>query len=362
MVAVHQFVPTLAPRDAVGGHYMRMRATLRDAGYASDIYAMEAKGEFAREAKPFQSFTGGRGGEPTWLCYHASIGSPVADFVAARPEPLIVDYHNITPATFFDRWEPSLAVYLRNGRSQLRALAPRARLGLADSAYNALELDDLGYRRTAVVPILFDRAELHTEVDEAARRRLVAARPAGSSVWLFVGRVAPHKAQHDVVKALAAYRRAYDPDARLRIVGGASSPNYEHALTAYVDELGLADAVEITGSVPDAVLGAHYATADVYVSLSDHEGFCVPLLEAMHHGLPVVAFGAGAVPETVGAGGIVLDRKDPPTVAAAVARVVSDGSVREELVRAGHARVEHFALARSQALLRDAIASVVRET
>lgn len=359
MVAVHQFVPTLAPRDALGGHYMRVRSTLRAAGYTSDIYAMDARGELSREAKPFQSFNGGRAGEPTWLCYHSSIGSPIAEFVAARPESLIVDYHNITPASYFDRWEPGLAVYLRAGRRQLRRLASRTALGIADSAYNADELDQLGFRRTGVVPILFDRNDLHVEIDAATHERLARERTAGSSTWLFVGQVGPHKAQHDLVKALAIYRREHDPDARLRIVGRPMSPTYVKALVEYVDALGLADAVDITGSVPDDVLGAYYATADIYVCLSEHEGFCVPLLEAMHHGLPIVAYAGGAVPETLGTGGLVLERKDALTVATAVARVASDPSVRDALVRAGHERLAFFDLARSEAALRHAIASVV---
>ena len=338
---------------------MRVRTTLRSAGYSSEIYAMDARGELSREAKPFQTFGGSRNGEPTWLVYHSSIGSPIADFVAARPEPLIVDYHNITPASFFDRWEPGLAVYLRAGRRQLRRLAPRTTLGIADSAYNAGELDELGFRRTGVVPILFDRTDLHVDVAEAARERLASERPEGSSTWLFVGQVGPHKAQHDIVKAFAIYRRDHDANARLRIVGRSMCPAYTRALGAYVEALGLADAIDITGSVTDAVLGAHYATADVFVCLSEHEGFCVPLLEAMHHGLPVVAYRAGAVPETMGAGGLGLDSKDPLTVATAVARVMSDASVRTALVRAGHDRVGFFDLARSETTLREAVASVV---
>ena len=338
---------------------MRVRTTLRAAGYTSDIYAMDARGELSKEAKPFQTFTGGRKGEPTWLCYHSSIGSPIADFVGARSESLIVDYHNITPATFFDRWEPGLAVYLRAGRRQLRRLAPRTTLGIADSAYNAGELDELGFRRTGVVPILFDRTDLHVEIDEEARDRLVSDRVDGSSTWLFVGQVGPHKAQHDVVKAFAMYRRDHDPHARLRIVGRSMSPTYAKALVAYVDELGLARAVDITGSVSDAVLGAHFATADVYVCLSEHEGFCVPLLEAMHHGLPVVAFRAGAITETMGSGGLGLDSKDALTVSTAVARVMSDPALRSALVHAGHERLKFFDLARSEATLREAIAGVV---
>jgi glycosyltransferase involved in cell wall biosynthesis len=365
-IAIHQFVPTLAPRDAVSKHYLRMRTALRRAGYSSDIYAMESRGEVAKEAKHFETYRGARTGETTWLCYHSSIGSPVAKYVAARPEPLMLDYHNITPATFFDRWERGVAVYLRAGRRQLRELAPRATLGLADSAYNASELDAIGYEDTRVVPILFDRDDLHTEIDAATRDRLASARIEGSSTWLFVGQVAPHKAQHDIVKALATYRKLFDPQARLRLVGYPLSRTYVGALEHYVADLGLTDAVELAGSVPDAALGAYFATADVYVCLSEHEGFQVTLLEAMHHGLPVVAYGAGAVPETLGAGGLLLAHKDPLTVATAVARVtgVEGGNggasaMRDALARAGHARLDAFSLARSEAALLDAVGDVV---
>src|SRR5262245_56480051 len=151
MTAIHQFVPTLAPRDAVGLHYLAVQATLRDAGYRSDIYAYEAKDEYARLASPFASFAGASNGEPVWLLYHSSIGSPVADFVARRDEPLIVDYHNVTPASFFARWEPAIAAMLMKGRRQLADLETRATLGIADSAFNAEELTRLGYARTSVV-------------------------------------------------------------------------------------------------------------------------------------------------------------------------------------------------------------------
>jgi glycosyltransferase involved in cell wall biosynthesis len=248
-------------------------------------------------------------------------------------------------------------VYLRAGRRQLRELASRTVLGLADSAYNASELDALGYEETRVVPILFDRDDLHVDVDAATRDRLERERIDGSSTWLFVGQVAPHKAQHDIVKALATYRKVFDPRARLRLVGFPLSRTYVEALEHYVADLGLTDAVEIAGSVPDAALGAYFATSDVYVCLSEHEGFCVPLLEAMHHGVPVVAYGAGAVPETLGNGGLLLSRKDPLTVATAVARVM-DPDHHDAFVRAGHARLDDFSLARNEAALLDAVASV----
>jgi glycosyltransferase involved in cell wall biosynthesis len=364
MTAVHQFVPTLAPGDAVSTHYLGVQAALRDAGYRSEIYALEAKGDLRTRAHPYRSYGGdtrnGAVTEDTWLLYHSSVGSPVANFVAQRPEPLIVDYHNITPPAFFMRWEPVVAGALSLGRRQLARFARTTRLGLADSTYNASELNDFGYARTAVVPILLDITALDRVAPDAdVLEHLRSASTRGGKAWLFVGRLAPNKAQHDVIKAFAAYRRFHDPNGRLYLVGGSSSHSYSTALEKFVDALDLRDAVEFTGAVTDAALRAYYEAADVLVVCSEHEGFCVPLLEAMHRGLPIVAYGAAAVPETAGDAAIVLDSKRPSTVAAAAARVLDDESLRTLLIEAGLARLEEFSVARSRQKLLDAVTPVV---
>jgi glycosyltransferase involved in cell wall biosynthesis len=272
-----------------------------------------------------------------------------------RREPMIVDYHNITPPEFFAPWEPKVASELAAGLRQVQRLSRRAVAGWGDSAFNESDLVRLGYRRTRVVPILFDPSTFEREVDEAALGRMQAARAGGGADWLFVGRLAPNKAQQDLVKALAAYRRAFDPKARLHLVGGASSHAYLTALEKFVAELGLTEAVEITGSVTAGELSAYYQAADVFVCASEHEGFCVPLLEAMHHRVPIVAFGAAAVPETLDGSGLVLFSKAPHVFASAVARVLGDAGLRDRLVDAGVVRLEDFSLERSRASLVAAI-------
>jgi glycosyltransferase involved in cell wall biosynthesis len=162
------------------------------------------------------------------------------------------------------------------------------------------------------------------------------------------------------MKAFAVYRRVYDPGARLRIVGGSASHAYSTALEAFRSALQLEDAIDFTGNVSDSVKAAELEAADVYVSTSDHEGFGVTLLEAMHHGLPVVAYGSSAVPETMGDGGLCLPSKSPVTVAAAVHRVLTDAALRESLVAAGHRRVAHFDIEAGRKKLRAIIESVVR--
>jgi glycosyltransferase involved in cell wall biosynthesis len=337
VVSVHQLVPSFAPRDAVGNHTLQVQQVLRHLGFRSEIYAANARPEVTHLCTPFERFEP----EPAaWLLYQASTGSPMVEWILERDEPLLVNWHNITPASLFGPWEPHVGVELEAGRRQMKALAPRTRLAIADSSYNEAELIELGYPATAVVPILLDTATFDKGVDERALARLAHT----GTVWLFVGRIAPNKAQHDLIKAFSVYRRAYDPDARLRLVGGSSSHAYWTALVEYIAALELGPYVDLCGDVPDGVLGAHYRAADVFVSASEHEGFGVPLLEAMHHRVPVVAFGSTAVPETVASGGVVLPEKDPATLAAAVHRVVSDSALRDALVSAGVRRLADFDL------------------
>ena len=220
---------------------------------------------------------------------------------------------------------------------------------MADSAFNESELHALGYEDTAVVPLLIDMHRKSEEADPAVAARLEQHKATrGGADLIFVGKVSPHKAPHDLVKMLSVLRRLYDPAARLHLVGSPLGETYEPALRAFVTELGLDDAVNFAGSVSEAELEAYLQAADVFVCASDHEGFCVPLTEAMGHGVPIVAYGVTAVPETVGDAGLLLPDKSPLRFAAAVGRVLSDSSLRRHLSEAGLARAAGFNLPDSQ--------------
>jgi glycosyltransferase involved in cell wall biosynthesis len=280
----------------------------------------------------------------------------VAEFLLGRDEPLVLDYHNVTPESFYEGWEEHTVAKVALARAQVAALAPRAVLGIADSAFNARELDALGCPATAVVPILVD---LHADagVDERERARLAAAH-GEATVLLFVGRISPNKAHQRLVEALFLYRRFYDPDARLHLVGPSVTPSYVEAVLAFADELGLADAVRHGEGLSDAELAAWYEDADVFVCVSEHEGFCIPLLEAMRSGTPIVALDAGAVGETLADAGILLATSRPATVAAAVDRVRNDDVLATRLVEAGHRRLADFAAARTKQRFVDVLSSV----
>ena len=344
---IDQVIPTLASRDAIGGHVMQLRDLLRTRGYASDIYSGNASPDRLDEGFPIT-----RIGEPSAsgrvLLYQLSIGSGVADIFRDRPERKFVNYHNITPADLLEAWIPQVGEEVRWGRAQLRELASVTEFAIADSEYNESELVAAGYPSTTTVPLLIDPEDFTGSADPVLSARLDRQRQAGGSDLLFVGKVSPHKGQHDLVKALAAYRRLYDPLARLHIVGGAISEEYQRAVERFADELDLADAVEFAGSVTHEELIAYYERCDVFLCLSNHEGFCVPLLESMYHRLPIVSYQFTAVPETVAQAGLILPDKEPARVAAAVHRVVEDARLRAELATAAGERVDWFALRRVQ--------------
>lgn len=354
VTAVHQVLPSLHVADASGAHALHARAALRAAGFESELFVEQVDAPLAAEARPFAALDDAVRPGRTAILYQLAVGSAVADRLIERPEPLLVNYHNLTPASFFWQWAPDWLDAVEWGRQQLQRLAPRTRHAVAVSEFNRLDLLAAGYRSTSVVPPFVD-------VDGFPETPAVdEARPRGSGArWLFVGKLLPHKSAHHLVEALAAYRAAYDPDATLALVGGHPVPGYAEAVAGLAGELGLAHAVALAGSVSLGELAAAYARADVFVCLSRHEGFCFPLLEAMHHGLPVVALDAGAVAGTLGTAGVVVPDDAPGLVAAAVHRVMADELLRARLVGAGRRRLARFGLARTAeafvAQVRDAL-------
>jgi glycosyltransferase involved in cell wall biosynthesis len=354
--AIDQVIPAIVEHDAVSNHTFEAQRLLREMGFSSEIYARIIGPGCDRRVRPLGELPSGPAeADRRWALYQSSIGSPAAEAFAAHRGRKLLDYHNITPAPLVERWLPPLGDESRLGRRQLAELAPQVAFAFADSAFNAAELTEVGYRVARVVPVLVESGNLEEPPDEAVLDRLHAAKERGGADWLFVGQLAPHKAQHDVVKAFAAYRRCFDPAARLHLVGREMGNAYRDALRRLVASLGLSAAVDLPGSVPTAALAAYYASADVFVCCSFHEGFCVPVVEAMHRGVPVVAYAAAAVPETVGPAGVLLEEKAPLLVAATVAEVLADDAARAELVRAGRERAASYSLDRARETFRDVI-------
>jgi glycosyltransferase involved in cell wall biosynthesis len=342
---VDQYLPGFAPHDAIGNHTLQARRVLREAGYDSDIWAEHILPPLEDEARSYLEDDHRPDGRV--LLYHSSTSSPMAAWIKerARDEILLGDYHNITPGHYFARWEPEIAMAMDHARQELAMLAPHTVMSFADSTFNEAELLELGYPHTTVCPILIDLEDYHLPPHPRTLDFLQSRREHSGAQWLFVGRVAPNKCQHDLVAAFAVYRKVFDPDARLALIGGATSPRYLDAVRRMVHQLGLTDHVEVQSSIPAGVLLAYWAVADVFVCLSEHEGFNVPVVEAMELGVPVVAYDVAAVPETLGGAGVLVPDKDPLTVAVAVDEICRPGGSRERLIEAGKQRAGDFSLA-----------------
>jgi glycosyltransferase involved in cell wall biosynthesis len=353
MSGIHQFVPLLHRHDAVGVHTRALRDRIRAAGLPSRIYTELPDPETVDETTPYLDYAAeSEAGDV--LVYQFATQSVVADWVAERPEPLVLDYHGITPPEYFGPWNNGITRGQVAALHQLDRVAPQTALGIAHSHVIAEELARAGCRRTTVIPVA-GVAVPPAPPDPQALSRLEARRRPGTHRWLSVGRLAPNKAHHHAIAALFVARASLDPGALLTVVGAPTEAAYARALHTYASALGLADAVEFTWGISEGELAAHYRTADALVMLSDHEGFGVPLVEAMGHGLPVVAFDAGAVSEILGEAGVLLAGKHPHQVAAAVTGLLADPVAVERQRRDGLARFDALDLARTEDRLFDAV-------
>jgi glycosyltransferase involved in cell wall biosynthesis len=281
------------------------------------------------------------------VVYQFATASAMAPWLAGRTETLVVNYHNITPPELMAPWDNHLALGQLRAQGDLRLLAPRSALAVADSAYNEAHLAEAGFASTAVVPpsAALDMAAT-ASTDDAGRQEPAPQRSGGAGArWLAVGRVSPNKALESTVAALAVTRAHHDREATLRMVGKPATESYVTALQRYVAELGLSPAVSFAGHASDATVAAAYAQTDVLVVTSEHEGFCVPVVEAMAAGLPVVAFDQGAVPEVLGGAGVLVADKDPYALASSIAELLSDAPRRAALAESGRRRLAELDLA-----------------
>jgi glycosyltransferase involved in cell wall biosynthesis len=330
--AVHQFLPTLAPRDAVGNHTVGTWRALRRAGVPGRIWAEYVHRDLLGAARHYRGYRRRlpRIGQPRRaLLYQASTGTDgLVDFLLGRPEPMALCYHNITPPEFFDLYDATSAERSRRGREELRRLIPRATATFADSEFNAGELRSFGAQDVAVV-LPYTGTGSAAKPDPAHEQHLLAGKK-GIDL-LFVGRMMPHKGVMHLLRVAAALRAGGDAPVRLFLVG-ADGPRFFMATIRRLQEvLRLDDTVFITGSLPEGQLAAHYATADLFLCLSEHEGFCIPLVEAMRSGLPIVAYDAGAVGETLAGTGVLLGTLDALVAAEAVHRVMADQALGRQL-------------------------------
>ena len=354
-----QLLTTVSFGDAVSNDTLAIRDILRDMGHETGVYAENIDRRLpAGAARPVKELP--RLGKDDVILYHASTGTQLNFDLPRLPGRKLMIYHNITPPEFFEGYSPEAVRLTTFGYEGMRFLADKVDYCIAVSDYNRRDLLRMGYTCPIdVCPILIPFGDYAQAPDPETLRRYQGD---GWTNLLFVGRIAPNKAQQDVIRAFYCYQRDYNPKSRLFLVGNAEGmERYEGQLRAYVKRLGLEDKVIFPGHIKFNAILAYYRLADVFVCMSEHEGFCVPLVEAMYFDTPVVAYKSSAIPDTLGEGGLLLEDKDPYVAAAVIDRVVRDDALRAHISDRQRAMLEGYSYEAVRARLVACIEKFLRQ-
>ena len=336
-IAVHQVLATLGYGDAIGNEVLGIQRVLRAAGYESEIFVQTADHRLEDLTQDYRDLP--EASHPdNLLIHHFSIGSRASRVAYALPDRMALVYHNITPPQYFvDIHKPLIRLcYL--GRRELALYKTRCDLALGDSEYNRQELEAIGFPATGVLPVVPDFSHL------AGPANFMHAGQFDDG-WvniLFVGRMIPNKRIEDVIRIFHAYKTWFNPRSRLLLVGAHSGfERYLSMLYEFIADIGASD-VHFLGHVTNEELTAYYQLADAFLCASEHEGFCVPLVEAFHMGVPVLAYAATAVPATMDGAGLLYDTKDPLQVAGLIDTIVGNDSLREQVVAGQDAALDRL--------------------
>ncbi|MDA0991140.1 MAG: glycosyltransferase [Verrucomicrobia bacterium] len=339
MPAIHQLVAGFSNGDAISNEARLLQTVFREWGHPSEIFS-EARRilpelrHVAQDTAALETLVH----PDDIVLLHLSIGSIVNDVFERLRCRKVVLYHNITPAHYFQMVNKQTAFELERGRRQVAALAGVPEITLADSQFNANELVELGYPNPRVLPLVLNLDQLKTGHDRSISRKFKDDR----ATILFVGRCAPNKKIEDLLTAFKLYHQHVNRHSRLIHVGSfAGTEPYYYLQLAQAKELG-ADAVHFAGAVTQAQLNAYYDAADVFLCLSDHEGFCIPLLEAMVHDVPILAYAAGAVEETLAGAGILIREKRYDWIAETLDRLIRDAVLRAAVITQQRARLAAY--------------------
>lgn len=324
---IHQFLTSYSYGDAIGNEALEIRNYLRDQGHHSEIFALFYHPRYADQIINYLEYDR-YSHKDNVVIYHFSIGSAVTKKFLRVPDKKAIIYHNITPYEFFLDYHRVLAKDCFKGRIELKSLKDKVDMAWGDSRYNEQELIDLGFKNTGVVPLVMN----FEKFDRPMVPVLKELYDDGKTNILYVGRIIPNKKVEDIIKIFHLYQKGFNGDARLFIVGESRGfERYLFSLQDLVKKLHCRQ-VHFVGHVPDDELITYFKLARLYLHMSEHEGFCAPVPESFHLQIPVVAFNAGAVAETMAGGGMLVNRKDYLAVAALIDRILTDKKLKQDIL------------------------------
>lgn len=344
---IYQIIPNMSFGDAITNHALIIGDILKELGYDTGIFSMNVHPQMFGLSRKYQDYNALSSSENI-LIYHFSISSEVSNFVRNLPDKKVLVYHNITPPDYFLGINRRVEEGCRKGKEELKGLIPFMDMALGVSEFNRIELEALGFRETGVLPIVLNESFYK----KRPNRRFLKIFGDGKVNLLHVGRLAPNKKIEDIIKVFYFYHHKINPDSRLLIVGNdVDMENYAFALRELADGLGLEE-VYFLGLASPEELNACYRAAHVYICMSEHEGFCVPLLEAMYFGVPILAYNSTGVPYTLGDAGIMADKKNFEEIAEMTDILVNDKGVRDKVIDGQRKRLGNFSRERLKDLLK----------
>lgn len=339
MAAVHQFLAGFSNGDAISNEAVAMRSLFKSWGYESEIFSESKRilPELRKQARDVHLYAKESKTDDIVLL-HLSMGSPVNEVFRSLSCKKAILYHNITPPDYFDLVNKQTASNLARGRKQLQSLVSTATVNMADSEFNASELRQLGFKDVKVLPLMLDLSRLRSAPDRKIGKRF----DDGKINILFVGRCAPNKKIEDLLRSFAFFNHFVDGNCRLIHVGSfAGTERYYYLLMAQARELGIEN-IHFAGAVPQSQLNAFYNCSSVFLCMSEHEGFCIPLLESMVHNLPILAYAAGAIPETMAGSGVLVHEKRYDLIAEMIYKLVYDQDLRNAIIAGQQKRLLEY--------------------
>ncbi len=346
--SVYQYLPGVASGDAVTTHALEIQKALQQWGVSSQIYAPSqhvkpACRDWCRDYREANH----NGGAATIHLYHFSIGSELSHFISRQKGKKVMIYHNITPHSFFIHFNSQRGLAAYTGREQLQQLASDYDLALGDSEYNRKELEKIGFQKTGVLPLFIEADDWEEAAEDAIPF------DDGFVNFLFVGRVVPNKKIEDLIKTFYFYQKTIDSRCRLYLVGPTEGfEKYKNYLETFCASLDVRHVI-FTGRVSPEERNRLYKQADIFLCLSEHEGFCMPLLEAMHFGAPVIAYAAAAVPETLGRAGVLIQEKDFQKIAEMAHQIVVNEELRKKIRAGQRERLKDFDRSKAENKLKE---------
>ncbi|MCB0358011.1 MAG: glycosyltransferase [Bdellovibrionales bacterium] len=361
---VHQLVHTLNYGDAISGEALAIQRMLRAEGIGGSIISIHAHEKVRDKVVRWAGSAADRQrlealSRKDAVILHYSIASPLNDLYRGLQQTTrAIIYHNLTPTRWFRGYNDRVVRDLEKGIAELPELVRDSDIVLADSTFNLQELQSRGATGGSVLPLMLDEEKWAAERPNEGIRALLSGND--DVHWLHVGRLAPNKCIEDIIRAFYFYHHKINRRSRLWLVGiDIDTELYAFELRRLISRLQLREAVSFVGAVADCELRAFYENCSLYMCMSEHEGFCLPLLEAMHFGLPVVAFNACAVGETVGDGGVLVEDKQPAELAELANAILTNGEIKHELIERGKQRARAFGGEHFRSIFRERVLSAL---